>query len=235
MFASGVQFGHKNRFYNPAMLPYIYETKNGMRIFDLVQTAKMFEKSLDVIGTIVAQKGQIVFVGTKPKASKFIKHYAETCQMPYVENRWLGGTLTNYSIVKRSIRTLENLELEFTTNGFEHLIKKERSKKVNVMKRLLRKIGGLKTLKGLPKALFVLDAKTEANAIKEAHALKIPVFAVVDSNSSPEGVQFVIPGNDDSQKAIKLYLSYIAQRIIKELSLSNPVSKDRLETNQDSN
>lgn len=213
MFEAGVQYGHKSRFSNPAMRQYVYQTTNKMRLIDVRQSEEKFIQALAKVKKIVTQKGQILFVGTKVKASSLIKKYAASCNMPYVDKRWLGGTLTNHMVVSRSVKKLEALIEERQTNDFSHLIKKERAKALHLLTKLERKVGGLSTMRGLPAAIFLIDAKSEANAIREAQARGIPVIAVVDTNSSPLGISHVIPGNDDSMKAITLYLSHLAEAI----------------------
>jgi small subunit ribosomal protein S2 len=213
MFEAGVQYGHKSRFSNPAMSKYVYQTTNKMRLIDVRQSEERFLQALEFIKQIVAKKGQVLFVGTKVKASSLIKKYAASCNMPYIDKRWLGGTLTNYMVVSRSVKKLEALTEERQTNDFSYMIKKERAKALHLLTNLERKVGGIRTMRGLPAAIFMIDTKSESNAIREAQVMGIPVIAVVDTNSSPLGVTHVIPGNDDSMKAIKLYLSYLAEAI----------------------
>jgi small subunit ribosomal protein S2 len=215
MFAAGVQYGHKSRFSNPAMDKYIHQTTNGMRLIDVRKSESMLLQALEFAKQITANKGQILFVGTKVKASILIKKYAESCNMPFVDKRWLGGTLTNYMVVRKSVKRLEALTLERQTNDFSHMIKKERAKTIHLLSNLERKVGGMRIMRGLPAAIFIIDAHSEANAIREAKVMGIPVIAVVDTNSSPLNIAHLIPGNDDSMKAINLYLSYLAETIRK--------------------
>ena len=213
MFEAGVQYGHKNQFDNPAMRPYIHQTKNGMRIIDVVQSADRLVKALEFVKSVAKDNKQILFVGTKNKVSPLVKRYAAACNMPSVDVRWFGGTLTNYMVVRQSVKRLEALLLQERENDFAHLIKKERAKQIHSITKLLKKVGGMRIMRGLPSALFIVDVRSEANAVREANALGIPVIAIVDSNSSPIGIDYMIPGNDDSSKAIKLYLSSVSDAI----------------------
>ena len=213
MFEAGVQYGHKNKFDNPAMRPYVHQTKNGMRIIDVVQSADGLIKALEFVKSIAKDGKQILFVGTKNKVSPLVKRYAESCNMPSVDARWYGGTLTNHMVVRQSVKRLEALHLQERENDFAHLIKKERAKQIHSITKLLKKVGGMRIMRGLPSALFIVDVRAETNAVREANALGIPVIGIVDTNSSPIGIDYIIPGNDDSTKAINLYLSSISDAV----------------------
>lgn len=214
MFSAGVQYGHNKRYWNPEIKHYIYQTKNKMNIFNLVKTEELFNTALDFISEVASNKGQILLIGTKLPARDLIKSYAESCKMPFVNIRWLGGTLTNYMSIRHSVKRLEKLEAIKEMGGFIGLPKKEIIEKVKTIEKLKRSVGGIATMRGMPSAVFIIDVKTEHNAVLEAKCLNIPVVAIVDSNSSLKNIDYPIPGNDDSMKAIDLYLGEVSKRII---------------------
>ncbi len=214
MLEAGVHFGHQTRYWNPKMSPYIFGERNKIHIINLEKTLPMFLDAATFLGNMVANKGTVLFVGTKRSARDAIQEEAIRCGMPYVNHRWLGGMLTNFNTVKKSIQRLQDLEQIASGDGVERLSKKE----VLLLKRELfkldRSLGGIKNMPSLPDVLFVIDVGYEAIAVNEANKLGIPVVAVVDSNNKVDGVDYVIPGNDDAIRAIKLYASHIADAVI---------------------
>ncbi|WP_407331194.1 30S ribosomal protein S2 [Enterovibrio sp. 27052020O] len=211
MLKAGVHFGHQTRYWNPKMKPFIFGARNKVHIINLEKTVPMFNKVLGELTKVGERKGKVLFVGTKRAASESIKAAAESCDQYYVNNRWLGGMLTNWKTVRQSIKRLKELEVQSTDGTFEKLTKKEALMRTREMEKLEKSLGGIKNMAGLPDALFVIDADHEHIAIKEANNLGIPVYAVVDTNSDPDGVDFVIPGNDDAIRAVQLYLNAAAQ------------------------
>lgn len=208
---AGVHFGHQARRWNPKMRPYIFGERNGIHIIDLQKTQILFQKALDLVSKNVAEGGHVLFVATKKQAQDIIVEEAERAGMFHVHHRWLGGMLTNYTTVKASITKLKRIEKMAVDGTYESITKKEVSLKERLRTKLERSIGGIKNMPSLPSLLFVIDARKESTAIAEARRLGIPVIAVTDTNTDPTGVDFVIPGNDDSLKAIKLYCSLIAE------------------------
>lgn len=214
MLEAGVHFGHQTRNWNPKMAAYLYGHRNKIHIIDLEKTKAMFQEALNFVGKLSAGKGKILFVGTKRAAQQIIREEAQRCEMPYINLRWLGGLLTNYKTVKRSINRLRELE-EMTTDGsMERMNKKEKLHYQRELEKLERNLAGIKDMEGWPDALFVVDVGYEDIAVSEAVKLKIPVVGVVDSNNSPVGVDYVIPGNDDAIRSIRLYTKAIADAII---------------------
>ena len=210
MLDAGVHFGHQTRYWNPKMKQYIYGSRNGVHIINLDKTKDCFESALNFISSKVANKGKVLFVGTKRTASEKVKEAALSCGQYYVNHRWLGGMLTNWSTVKQSIKRLKELETQSTDGTFDKLTKKESLGRMRDMAKLERSRGGIKNMGSLPDVIFVIDAEIEHIAIQEANNLGIPVVAVVDANSSPDNVDYVIPGNDDAVRAISLYLDKVA-------------------------
>ncbi len=210
MLQAGVHFGHQTRFWNPKMKPFIFGARNGVHIINLEKTVPMFDDALNFVGNIAAKKGKILFVGTKRAASEAVKEAAASCDQFYVNHRWLGGMLTNWKTVRQSIKRLKDLELQAQDGTFEKLTKKEALMRTREMEKLEKSLGGLKDMGGLPDVLFVVDAEHEHIAIKEANNLGIPVVSIVDTNSNPDGVDYIIPGNDDAIRAVSLYLSAVA-------------------------
>lgn len=214
MLEAGVHFGHQARYWNPKMKPYIFGVRNRVHIIDLEQTLPLFNDALNAIGRIAASKGKILFVGTKYAAQEMVRQEAERCGMPYVNHRWLGGMLTNWKTVRRSIKKLRDLEKMMTDGTFRRLSKKEALTITRRMEKLERSLGGIKAMGGLPDAIFVIDVGQENIAVMEANRLGIPVFGVVDTNNSPDNIDYIIPGNDDAIRAIGLYVRAVADAVL---------------------
>jgi small subunit ribosomal protein S2 len=204
LLEAGVHYGHQTQRWNPRMAPYIYGDRNGIHILDLTQTVPMLEQALKVIRDTVAKGGRVLFVGTKRQAQKSVADAAEKSAQFYMNHRWLGGTLTNWKTVSQSINRLKAID-ETMAHGAEGLTKKERLQLEREQSKLQASLGGIREMGGLPDLLFVIDVNKEDLAILEAKKLGIPVVAVVDTNTSPEGVDYIIPGNDDAARAIALY------------------------------
>lgn len=210
LLEAGVHFGHQTQRWNPRMGQYIYGSRNGIHIFDLTQTAPMLEQALQVVRDTAAKGGRILFVGTKRQAAGPVAEAAEKCAQYYMNHRWLGGTLTNWKTVSQSIQRLNTID-EALSTGAEGLTKKERLNMERDQEKLQASLGGIREMGGIPDLLFVIDVKKEDLAILEAKKLGIPVVAVVDTNCSPDGVDYVIPGNDDASRAIGLYTDLVAR------------------------
>jgi small subunit ribosomal protein S2 len=210
MLSAGVHFGHQTRYWNPKMARYIFGARNKIHIINLEHTVPAFNAALELVTLMASQKKKVLFVGTKRAAQKIVKEQAERAGQPFVSHRWLGGMLTNYKTIRASIRRLAELTAQSQDGTFAKLTKKEALMRTRDMEKLERSIGGIKNINGLPDALFVLDVDHERIAIQEANKLGIPVIGIVDTNSNPDGVDYVIPGNDDAIRAIKLYISAIA-------------------------
>ncbi len=213
MLAAGVHFGHQTRFWNPKMSPYIFGARNKIHIINLERTVPAFNEALAEMQNLARRGNKILFVGTKRAAAKVIAEQAGRVGMPFVDQRWLGGMLTNYKTIRQSIKRLQDLEKQSEDGTFEMLPKKEALQKTRLMDKLHRSLGGIKDMGGLPDALFVVDVMHEHIAVSEANKLGIPVFGVVDTNSDPDGVDFVIPGNDDAIRAIRLYVVAVADAV----------------------
>lgn len=213
MLKAGVHFGHQTRYWNPKMKSFIFGSRNRVHIINLEQTLPLFNDALAELKKIASRKGKILFVGTKRAASEAIKEAANSCDQFYVHHRWLGGMLTNWKTVRQSIKRLKDLEIQAQDGTFDKLTKKEALMRTREMAKLENSLGGIKDMGGLPDALFVIDADHEHIAVCEANNLGIPVFAVVDTNSNPDGIDYIIPGNDDAVRAINLYLSAVAQTV----------------------
>ena len=214
MMAAGVHFGHQTRFWNPKMASYIFGARNKIHIVNLEKTLPAFNEALEEIKRLASKGQKILFVGTKRSAAKVVAEQGQRSGMPYVDQRWLGGMLTNYKTIRQSIKRLEDLEKQSEDGTFELLTKKEALQRTRMMNKLNASLGGIKDMGGLPDALFVVDVQYERIAINEANKLGVPVFGIVDTNSDPDGVDFVIPGNDDSFRAIRLYVTAIADAVI---------------------
>lgn len=214
MLKAGVHFGHQTRYWNPKMQNYIYGSRNKIHIIDLGKTLPLFQDALNFISSTAARKGKILFVGTKYAAQDIIKQEAERCKMPYVDRRWLGGMLTNYKTIRQSIKRLKELEAMFDSGKFGRLTKKEILNLEREKAKLLISLGGIKNMGGIPDALFVIDVGHEKIAVAEANRLGIPVVGIVDSNNSPDGISYLIPGNDDSTRAIRFYATSVADTIL---------------------
>ena len=213
LLESGFHFGHQTRRWNPKMAPYIYTERNGIHIIDLQQTVKLFDKAYNDIRE-AAMEGDILFVGTKKQAQESIMTEAQRCGMPYVNSRWLGGTLTNFRTIRRRIARLNQLKTMREDGTFDLLTKKEVSKYEGEIAKFEKFLGGIKDMERLPAALFVVDTRREHIAVSEAHKLGIPIFAIVDTNCDPDEVDYIIPGNDDAIRAVKLVCSAMADAII---------------------
>ena len=214
MLEAGVHFGHQTRYWSPKMRPFIFGERNKIHIINLEQTLPMFNDAMNYIGQIVANGGQVMMVGTKRSASALVKEAAERAGTPYVNHRWLGGMLTNYKTVKNSIKRLKELDTQLVEGQNARLNKKESLTLDRERIKLERSLGGIKNMQGLPDALFVVDVKSEYIAVSEANKLGIPVIAVVDTNCVPDGIDYVIPGNDDAIRAIRLYTEEVANTIL---------------------
>ena len=214
MLEAGVHFGHQTRYWNPKMEPYIFGARGKIHIINLERTLPLMIDALNFASGLAAKRGSMIFVGTKRAASKAIAEEAERCGMPHVSHRWLGGMLTNYRTIRQSIKRLKNLESLQEEGGLDHLVKKEVLQLTREQEKLERSLGGIKDMKGLPDAMFVVDVDHEDIAVKEARKLGIPVIAVVDTNCSPEGIDYVIPGNDDAIRSIRLYAQLMADAIL---------------------
>ncbi|BBB25072.1 30S ribosomal protein S2 [Amphritea japonica] len=210
LLKAGVHFGHQTRYWNPKMGKYIFGARNKIHIINLEHTLPALNGALDVVKGMAVNKNKILFVGTKRAASKTVKEEASRANMPYVNHRWLGGMLTNYKTIRQSIRRYRDLEGQSQDGTFAQLTKKEALMRQREMEKLERSIGGIKDMGGLPDALFVIDVDHERIAINEANKLGIPVIGIVDTNSNPDGVDYVIPGNDDALRAIQIYVKAAA-------------------------
>jgi len=227
MLEAGVHFGHRTRFWSPKMSPYIFGSRNKIHIINLEKTLPLYTEAVNFLGKIASQKGVILFVGTKRQASDAIREQAERCGSPYVNHRWLGGMLTNYQTIKNSITRLIELEEMTQGGGAGRVSKKENLQLERQKSKLQRSLSGIRNMKGLPDAMFVIDVDNERIAVAEAKKLGIPIVAVVDTNSSPDGIDYVIPGNDDAIRAIRLYLEGIADAIVEARQvLPDPVEGD---------
>jgi len=214
LLQAGAHFGHQTRFWNPKMDQYIFGARNKIHIINLEYTVPAFNDALGFVRRLAENKNQIMFVGTKRAACKIIEEHATRCGMPYVSHRWLGGMLTNYKTIRSSIKRLRDLETQEQDGTFAKLTKKEALMRSRSKDKLDRSIGGIKDMGGLPDALFVVDVDHERIAITEANKLGIPVIGIVDTNSNPDGVDYVIPGNDDAIRAIKLYVAAVADAVM---------------------
>jgi small subunit ribosomal protein S2 len=214
LLQAGAHFGHQTRYWNPKMDQYIFGARNKIHIINLEYTVPAFNDALDMVKRLAGNKNKILFVGTKRAAGKVIKEQAQLAGMPYVNHRWLGGMLTNYKTIRASIKRLRDLEAQQTDGTFEKLTKKEALMRTRDMEKLERSIGGIKDMGGLPDALFVVDVDHERIAITEANKLGIPVIGIVDTNSNPDGVDYIIPGNDDAIRAVRLYVTAVADACI---------------------
>ena len=223
MLEAGVHFGHQTRFWSPKMGPYIFGARNKIHIINLERTLPMFREALNFLGSVAADRRKILFVGTKRQAGKIVREEATRCNCPYVDHRWLGGMLTNFKTVKNSIARLVELDEMVSTGATMGLTKKETLMLERERAKLNRSLSGIREMKGLPDALFVIDVDHERIAVSEARKLGIPVVGVCDTNSSPEGIDYLIPGNDDAIRAIRLYLQGAADAIIETKVAAAPV------------
>ena len=215
MLEAGAHFGHKTRYWNPKMAPYIYGKRNGIHIIDLEKTLPLFNEACAFVENIGAESGTILFVGTKLAVKNEIKNAGLDCNMPYVSNRWLGGTLTNNETISKSIKKLEDLEESLKEKNTENLTKKEILTLRRAFEKLDRSLGGIRSMKKLPDAIFIIDVNYEKNAAQEAKTLGIPIISIIDSNSSPENIDYIIPSNDDSRSTAKLITETIVKSFLK--------------------
>ena len=220
MLEAGVHFGHQTRYWNPKMAPFIFGHRNKIHIINLETTLAMYQDALKYLRRLAANKGTLLFVGTKRQAREIIREEAVRCGMPYVDHRWLGGMLTNFKTVKQSIKRLKEMEQMAQDGTFDRMSKKEALGLQRELEKLNRSLGGIKDLASLPDAMFVIDVGYQKGAIAEAVKLGIPVVGVVDTNHTPEGIDYVIPGNDDSSRAIRLYARGVADAILEGRSQS---------------
>ena len=214
LLEAGVHFGHQTRRWNPKMAPYIYTERNGIHIIDLQKTVKELEKAYAFVRGVAAEGGTVLFVGTKKQAQDAIREEAERCEMHYVNARWLGGMMTNFKTIRSRVERMDQLKKMQEDGTFDMLPKKEVIKLLHEQEKLNKFMGGIKTMGKLPAALFVVDTRKEHNAIAEAHRLGIPVVAIADTNCDPDEIDYVIPGNDDAIRAIKLIASVVANAVI---------------------
>ena len=220
MLEAGVHFGHQTRFWNPKMAPYIFGHRNKIHIVNLEKTLVMYQEAMKFVKKLSSNKGTILFVGTKRQAREIIKEEALRCAAPYVDHRWLGGMLTNFKTVKQSIKRLKEMEAMLQDGSLEKLPKKEALGIQRELVKFERSLGGIKDLNGVPDALFIIDVGYQKGAVVEANKLGIPIIGVVDTNHSPEGITHVIPGNDDSSRAIRLYARGVADAILEGRNIS---------------
>ena len=219
LLEAGVHFGHQTRRWNPKMKPFIFGERNGIHIIDLQQTLKYFEIAYEFVVNLVAEGGKILFVGTKKQAQETIKEEAERCGMYYVNHRWLGGTLTNFKTIRQSVEKLKKIESWFEDGTIERFVKKERLRLERLKNKLEKNLAGIKDMETLPQALYIVDPVYEDIAVKEARKLGIPIVAIVDTNCDPDLIDYIIPGNDDAIRAIKLITSKIADACLEGLEI----------------
>jgi small subunit ribosomal protein S2 len=214
MLEAGVHFGHQTRYWNPKMAPFIFGHRNKIHIINLEKTLAMYQEALKFARQLAANRGNLLFVGTKRQAREIVKEEAQRCQMPFVDHRWLGGMLTNFKTVKQSIKRLKEMEAMAQDGTFERMVKKEALGLQREREKLNRSRGGIKELSSLPDALFIIDVGYQKGAVAEANKLGVPVIGVVDTNHTPAGIDYVIPGNDDSSRAIRLYARGMADAVL---------------------
>jgi len=219
MLEAGVHFGHQTRYWSPKMAPYIFGSRNKIHIINLETTLPLFQEAMNFLGSVTAAKGKVLFVGTKRQASKLVREHAERCGCPFVDHRWLGGMLTNFKTVKNSIARLIELDELNDSGAIDRLSKKEALILERERSKLDRSLSGIRDMTGLPDCIFVIDVDHEKIAVAEAKKLKIPVVGIVDTNSSPDGIDYPIPGNDDAIRAVRLYLSHAADAVLEARSI----------------
>ena len=237
MLEAGVHFGHQTRYWNPKMAPYIFGSRNKIHIINLEKSLPMYQEALKFVRQLTSNKGQILFVGTKRQARDIIKEEAQRAGAPYVDYRWLGGMLTNFKTVKQSIKRLKEMDAMVADGSIERLSKKEQLHFQREREKLERSLGGIKEMGAIPDALFVIDVGFHKIAVTEARTLGIPIVGVVDSNNSLDGIDYVIPGNDDSTRAIRLYARGVADAILEGRSqvineMVAPSSEDFVEVEE---
>ncbi len=230
LLEAGVHFGHQTRYWNPKMAQYIFGTRLNVHIIDLEKTLPMFKEALNFASSVASKKGKVLFVGTKDVASDIIREHAIRSGMPFVDHRWLGGMLTNYKTIRQSIRRLRDLEKLMESPRFQGFTKKERLTLQREKSKLDQSLGGIKDMGGLPDAIFIVDVGNERIAIDEANKLGIPVIGIVDTNNSPDFIDYVIPGNDDSIRSIQVYCKHLADVIItarEKIAASEPKQPEK--------
>jgi small subunit ribosomal protein S2 len=227
LLETGVHFGHRTRKWNPRMKPYIFTERNGIHIIDLQQTLEALEIAFAVVRDLVSEGGMLLFIGTKRQAQETIELEAERCGMPYVNLRWLGGTLTNWRTIRSRIDELESLERRRDSGEFDLLPKKEALGLTREIDKLESRLGGIREMRGLPQAVFVVDVRQEETAIHEANLLEIPVIALVDTNCDPSGIDYVIPSNDDAIRAIKLLTGRVADAVLEGKAMRKEEEPER--------
>ncbi len=237
MLEAGVHFGHQTRYWSPKMAPYIFGSRNKIHIINLEATLPLFQEAMNFLGSIAAAKGTVLFVGTKRQASKLVREQAQRCGCPFVDHRWLGGMLTNFKTVKNSIARLIELDELNSSGAIARLSKKEALSLERQRSKLDRSLSGIRDMKSLPDCVFIIDVEHEKIAVAEAKKLKIPLVGIVDTNSSPEGIDYPVPGNDDAIRAIRLYLSHAADAILEAKSILPEViggdAEDYVEVSED--
>lgn len=231
LLEAGAHFGHRTRFWNPKMAEYIFGSRNKIHIINLEKTIPMMKDALNQISKLSANHAKILFVGTKRAAQQLVREHASNAGMPYVDHRWLGGMLTNYKTVRQSIFRLKELKKMEEEGVFESMIKKEALMLRRELEKLDKSLGGIENMGGLPDAIFVVDVGFEHIAVEEARKLKIPVFGIVDTNNDPDGIDYVIPANDDSMRAIDIYLGAVSDAIIEGRN-SNTVGGEAAEDSE---
>jgi len=227
LLEAGVHFGHQTKRWNPKMKPYIFGERNGIYIIDLGRTAKLYREAADFISNIAAQGGTVLFVGTKRQAQDAIAEEAQKCGMFFVNQRWLGGLLTNFSTIQRSLARLRELEAMSTDGRYDTLSKKEIARLEKERRKLAKNLDGIRGMSRLPDAVFIVDTRHEQIAVDEARKLKIPVIGVVDTNCDPDQVEYVIPGNDDALRSIRLFAAGIADAVLSGRGIGDAGSADR--------
>jgi small subunit ribosomal protein S2 len=233
LLEAGVHFGHQTKRWNPKMKPYIFGERNGIYIIDLGKTVKLFSEAVDFVSNLAAEGRTVLFVGTKRQAQDVIAEEAQRCSMFYVNERWLGGLLTNFSTIQRSLGRLRDLEAMTTDGRYDTLSKKEIARNEKERRKLQKNLEGIRGMARLPDAVFVVDTKKEKIAVDEARKLKIPVIGVVDTNCDPDEVDFVVPGNDDALRAIRLFASRVAEAVINGRDRKESVEADAAREGQD--
>ena len=236
MLEVGAHFGHKTRYWNPKMAQYIYGQRNGIHIINLETTLPLLEEACLYVENIAAESGTILFVGTKPAVKNEIQNAGKECKMPYVSNRWLGGTLTNNETIAQSIKKLEELEISLKDENIDNLTKKEALTIRRAFEKLNRSLGGIRSMNRLPDAIFIIDVNYEKNAVQEAKALGIPIIGIVDTNSSPDNIDYIIPSNDDSRGTAKVITASIVESFLKgkkSIPMLDDIDDDFVEVDAD--